>query len=148
MTTPDLADLDAFASIARAGGFRAAASTRNVSASALSEAIRRLEARLGVRLINRTTRSMTLTEAGQRLFERLTPALADVAAAVDAVNSFRDSPVGTLRLNVPTVVARIVLPPLISRFLRQHPDIVLPGYGRRHLYRRARGGLRRRRPLR
>ena len=114
MTTPDLADLDAFAAIARAGGFRSAAAPRGVSASSLSEAVRRLEARLGVRLINRTTRSVTLTEAGARLFERLQPALGEVGAALDAVNSFRDSPIGTLRLNVPTVVARVVLPPLVS----------------------------------
>jgi len=122
---PDLADLDAFAAVARAGGFRSAAALRGVSASSLSEALRRLEARLGVRLINRTTRSVTLTEAGARLFERLTPALGEVGAALDAVNSFRDSPVGTLRLNVPTVVARIVLPPLVARFLAAHPGIIL-----------------------
>jgi DNA-binding transcriptional LysR family regulator len=125
MAVPDLADLDAFAAVARAGGFRAAAITRDVSASSLSEALRRLETRLGVRLVQRTTRSVTLTEAGNRLLERLVPALGEVGAAVDAVNSFRDSPIGTLRLNVPTVVARIVLPALVTRFLRQHPDIVL-----------------------
>lgn len=125
MAAPDLADLDAFAAVARAGGFRAAAITRGVSASSLSEALRRLETRLGVRLVQRTTRSVTLTEAGNRLLERLAPALGEVGAAVDAINSFRDSPIGTLRLNVPTVVARIVLPSLVSRFLRQHPDIVL-----------------------
>ncbi|WP_442581287.1 LysR substrate-binding domain-containing protein [Mesorhizobium sp. ASY16-5R] len=125
MAIPDLADLDAFAAVARAGGFRAAAITRGGSASSLSEALRRLEASLGVRLVQRTTRSVTLTEAGNRLLERLAPALGEVGAAVDAVNSFRDSPIGTLRLNVPTVVARIVLPALVTRFLRQHPDIVL-----------------------
>ena len=125
MAAPDLADLDAFAAVARASGFRAAAITRGVSASSLSEALRRLETRLGVRLVQRTTRSVTLTEAGSRLLERLAPALGEVGAAVDAVNSFRDSPIGTLRLNVPTVVARIVLPALVTRFLRQHPDIVL-----------------------
>lgn len=125
MAAPDLADLDAFAAVARAGGFRAAAISRGVSASSLSEALRRLETRLGVRLVQRTTRSVTLTEAGSRLLERLAPALGEVGAAVDAVNSFRDSPIGTLRLNVPTVVARIVLPALVTRFLRQHPDIVL-----------------------
>ena len=111
--------------MARAGGFRSAAALRGVSASSLSEALRRLEARLGVRLVNRTTRSVTLTEAGARLYERLTPALGEVGAALDAVNSFRDSPVGTLRLNVPTVVARVVLPSLIGRFLAEHPGIVM-----------------------
>lgn len=70
MNTPDLADLDAFAAVARARGFRGAALRRNVSASGLSEAVRRLEAQLGVRLLNRTTRSVTPTEAGQRLLDR------------------------------------------------------------------------------
>ena len=125
MPAPDLADLDAFAAIVRAGGFRTAAARRSVSASTLSEALRRLEARLGVRLINRTTRSFTLTDAGAQLYERLTPALGEVSAALDAVNSFRDSPIGTLRLNVPIVVARTVLPPLVGRFLREHPGIVM-----------------------
>lgn len=122
---PDLADLDAFTAVARAGGFRSAAALRSVSASSLSEALRRLEAQLGVRLINRTTRSVTLTEAGAQLYQRLVPALGEVGAAIDAVNSFRDSPIGTLRLNVPTVVARAILPPLAGRFLREHPGVML-----------------------
>lgn len=125
MSDVDLADLDAFAAVARARSFRSVARLRGVSASSLSEALRRLEARLGVRLLNRTTRSVTPTEAGQRLLERLGPALSEVAAALDAVNGFRDSPTGTLRLNVPTVVARRVLPPIIGPFLAAHPGIVL-----------------------
>jgi DNA-binding transcriptional LysR family regulator len=125
MTAPDLADLDAFTAIVRAGGFRAAAARRDMSASALSEALRRLETRLGVRLLNRTTRSVTLTDAGTQLYERLTPALGEVSAALDAVNSFRDSPIGTLRLNMPGVVARLVLPGIVGRFLREHPGITL-----------------------
>ena len=107
MAEPDLADLDAFVAVARARGFRTAATHPRRLASSLSEALRRLEARLGVRLLNRTTRSVTPTEAGARLLERLVPALGEVAAALDAVNSFRDSPTGTLRLNVPTVVASV-----------------------------------------
>jgi DNA-binding transcriptional LysR family regulator len=101
MAQPDLADLDAFTAVARARGFRGAAALRGVSASSLSEALRRLEADLGVRLLNRTTRSVTPTEAGERLLARLTPALADVALALDEVNAFRDSPTGVLKLNVP-----------------------------------------------
>src|SRR5262244_4186740 len=97
----DLADLNAFVAVARAAGFRDGARTRGGSASGLSEAVRRLEARLGVRLLNRTTRSVVPTEAGARLLERLGPALNEVEAALDAVNSFRESPMGTLRLNVP-----------------------------------------------
>jgi DNA-binding transcriptional LysR family regulator len=125
MSDVDLADLEAFAAVARARSFRSVARLRGVSASSLSEALRRLEARLGVRLLNRTTRSVTPTEAGQRLLERLSPALSEVAAALDAVNGFRDSPTGTLRLNVPTAVAGLVLPPIIGPFLAAHPGIAL-----------------------
>lgn len=125
MSQPDLADLDAFAAVARARGFRAAAVSRGVSPSSLSEAVRRLEERLGVRLLNRTTRSVTPTEAGATLLERLSPALAEVTSALDAVNGFRDSPVGTLRLNVSVAVARMVLPPIVIGFLRAHPGITL-----------------------
>jgi DNA-binding transcriptional LysR family regulator len=121
----DLADLDAFTIVARTRGFRGAAAVSGVSASGLSEAVRRLESRLGVRLLNRTTRSVTPTEAGARLLERLTPALREVAAALDSVNDFAKSPTGTLRLNVPTIVARAVLPPIAERFLAAHPGIVL-----------------------
>jgi len=125
MSQPDLADLDAFAAVARQRSFRGAAALRAVSPSTLSEAVARLEERLGVRLLNRTTRSVTPTEAGARLLERLTPALGEVAAAIDALNSFRDSPTGTLRLNVPTGIARLVLPPIAIRFLKAHPGIAL-----------------------
>lgn len=120
-----LADLDAFAAVARERSFRTAARKRGVSASALSEALRRLEAKLGVRLLNRTTRSVTPTEAGKRLLERLTPVLGEIAGALDQVASERDSPAGTLRLNVPTIVARVILPPLVGRFMKAHPAITL-----------------------
>jgi DNA-binding transcriptional LysR family regulator len=125
MSDIDLSDLDAFAAVARARSFRGAASLRGVAASSLSEAVRRLEGRLSVRLLNRTTRSVTPTEAGERLLERLAPALGEVAAAVDAVNDFRDTPTGTLRLNVPTIVAFAILPDIAGRFLAAHPGITL-----------------------
>lgn len=125
MTQPDLADLDVFAAVAAARSFRQVAKRRGVSASSLSAALQRLEARLGVRLLNRTTRSVTVTEAGQRLLDRLAPALGEVAAALDAVNDFRDTPTGTLRLNVPIIVARYVLPSIAPRFLKAHPGITL-----------------------
>ena len=121
----DLADLDSFAAVARAHGFKGAAKLRGISPSSLSDAVRRLEARLGLRLLNRTTRSVTLTEAGSRLLDRLLPALCEVAASLDAVNGFRDSPTGTLRLNVPTIVAREILPALAARFLTAYPGISL-----------------------
>jgi len=125
MPSPDLSDLDAFVAVARARSFRGAAGLRGVSASSLSDALRRLEARLGVRLLNRTTRSVTPTEAGERLLERLAPALGEIAGALDAVTSARDSPTGTLRLNVPTIVGRHILPPIAARFLLAHPGIRL-----------------------
>src|ERR1700722_17618153 len=121
--TVEINDLAAFLSVARAGGFRDAARKSGVSASGLSTAIRRLEAKLGVRLLNRTTRSVAPTEAGVRLIERLTPLLSEMDAALDALNAFRDRPTGTLRLNVPAGVARTVLPPILSAFLRTYPDI-------------------------
>jgi DNA-binding transcriptional LysR family regulator len=95
------------------------------SASAISEAVRRLEAQLGVRLLNRTTRSVVPTEAGARLLERLGPALTEVEAALDVVNAFRDRPAGTLRLNVPAVAARLVLPSIVPPFLAAYPEIRL-----------------------
>ncbi len=125
MTDPDLADLDAFAAVARDRSFRGAAARRGVSPSSLSLAVRRLEERLGVRLLNRTTRSVTATEAGERLLARLTPTLAELAQALDEVNSFRDSPTGTLRINMPSAAAKLTMPALIGPFLRAHPGITL-----------------------
>lgn len=111
--------------VARSRGFRTAATLRGVSASSLSDAVRRLETSVGVRLLNRTTRSVTPTEAGERLLERLEPALGEIAQALDTVNGFRDSPRGTLRLNVPTIIATEILPPIATRFLAAHPGITL-----------------------
>ena len=125
MIEPDLSDLSALVAVARTRSFRAAAAIRGVSASSLSEAIRRLEARVGVRLLNRTTRSVTPTEAGTQLLERLDPALGEIAGALDALNSFRDSPTGTLKLNVPVIVAQKILPPIVNRFLAAYPGITL-----------------------
>src|ERR1700754_51538 len=121
----NLSSVSAFLAVCRAGGFRDAARVSGVSASSLSEAVRRVEAKLGVRLLNRTTRSVAPTEAGSRVLERLTPALTEIEAALDGVNAFRDSPTGTLRLNVPSSVARTVLPPIIVAFLKAYPDIRL-----------------------
>lgn len=121
----DVADLQAFLTVARAKSFRGGARLSGGSASSLSEAIRRLEGQLGVRLLNRTTRSVMPTEAGSRLLERLGPALAEVEAALDVVNTFRNSPAGTLRLNVPVSAARLVLPAIVPAFLAAYPDIQL-----------------------
>jgi DNA-binding transcriptional LysR family regulator len=121
----DLGDLNAFVAVAAAGGFRDGARLTGGSASGLSEAVRRLEAQLGVRLLHRTTRSVAPTEAGQRLLERLRPAMAEVEAALDVVNNFRDRPAGTLRLNVPTSASRLVLPAIVPPFLAAYPEIRL-----------------------
>lgn len=121
----ELGDLSAFVAVARAGGFREAARATDSSASGLSEAVRRLEARLGVRLLNRTTRSVVPTEAGNSLLARLDPVLSEIDRALDVINGFRDTPTGTLRLNVPMSAARLVLPSIVPRFLAAYPGIRL-----------------------
>jgi DNA-binding transcriptional LysR family regulator len=125
MPIADLSDLDAFVAVAEARSFRGAAAKRGVSPSALSEALRRLEAQLDRRLLNRTTRSVTPTEAGLRLLERLKPALSDVALAIEELADDNDQPAGTLRLNVPTSVAELVMPPIIASFMASHPGITV-----------------------
>src|SRR5688572_15237919 len=106
MKRPDLAALGAFAEVADRGSFAKAAVRLGLSRSALSETVRALEERLGVRLLNRTTRSVALTEAGERLLTQLRPLLADFAAAIDSVNAFRSTPAGLLRLTVPPPVVK------------------------------------------
>ena len=121
----DLADLDALLLVAEAGGFREASRKSGVSASGLSDAVRRLETRLGIRLLNRTTRTVAPTEAGARLMDRLGPALGEVAAALRVLDNLRDRPAGLLRLNVPVSAARLVLPAIVPDFLAAYPDIRL-----------------------
>lgn len=125
MPEPDLGDLAAFAAVARHRGYRGAAAIRGVSPSTLSEAVRRLEARLGVRLLNRTTRSVTPTEAGARLLERLAPALAEVSAALGNIGAPDGGPSGTLRLNVNWVAVRTFLPPILDGFMKAHAGIAV-----------------------
>src|ERR1700744_834758 len=122
---PDLNDLSAFVAVARAGGFRDAARLGGVSASSLSEAVTRLEAKLGLRLLNRTTRSVAPTEAGARLLERLGPAPGGGEGALGIVNRYRPRPAGTRRTNVPVSAARLVLPSIVPQFLAAYPDIRL-----------------------
>lgn len=121
----DLNAVSAFISVARAGGFRDAARVTGQSASGLSEAVRRLERELGVRLLNRTTRSVMPTEAGRSLLERLAPAFSEIETAFDVVNGYRERPSGTLRLNVPVSAARLVLPRIVPDFLKAYPEIRL-----------------------
>lgn len=125
MAQPDVSDLDAFVAVAEARSFRRAAALRGVSPSTLSEAIRRLEARLKVRLLNRTTRSVTPTDAGQRLLVRLRPAIADMNAALAELGSAEGETGGILRLSVPIAVAELVLPPIFARFMAAHPNVTV-----------------------
>jgi len=123
MRQPNLTDVVLFAAVVDAGGFRAAAQKRGLSASSLSDCVRRLEGDVGLRLLNRTTRCVTPTAAGERLLERLRPALREIDAAFNDLDDEAQGPVGTLKLNVPVPVARFVLPDLLARFLRLYPGV-------------------------
>jgi len=112
----DLRDLAAFVTVARHRNFRRAAAELQVSPSSLSENLRDLEARLGVRLLNRTTRSVAPTEAGERLLSRLTPALRDVRDAVSDVQGQRNIPAGRLRINAASPAVQHVLAPMVGPF--------------------------------
>jgi DNA-binding transcriptional LysR family regulator len=125
MRKPDLAEINAFAEVAARRSFAAAAAQLGVSRSTLSETIRGLEEKLGVRLLNRTTRSVAPTEAGERLLARLRPVLGDFEAALDSINAFRDTPAGLLRLTVPPPAATLLIEPIMARFLAEHPKISL-----------------------
>jgi len=118
-----LPDLTAFALLAELRSFRRAGQALGVSASALSHRLRRMETTLGVRLLNRSTRSVSPTEAGERLLARLGPALADIEAGLTEVAEFRERPAGRLRLNVPRSAARLAIAPRIGSFLKAYPDI-------------------------
>jgi DNA-binding transcriptional LysR family regulator len=119
----DPSDLATFLAIARHRSFRAAATELGVSASALSHALRSIEERLDLRLINRTTRSVALTEAGARLFARISPAFRDIDDALEDLNNFRGAPTGTLRITAARQSAQLVLLPIVTRFLRQFPGV-------------------------
>lgn len=123
MSKASLADLQAFATVARLRSFRRAASELGVSPSALSHALRGLESRLEVRLLNRTTRSVAPTEAGERLLARLSPALLNLHEALEEINAFRTSPLGTLRINAPRAAMDAILAPRVARFLATHPGM-------------------------
>src|SRR6266478_9416260 len=125
MDRENAGDLIAFLAVARERSFTGAAAKLGLSQSALSQTIRGLEERLGVRLLNRTTRSVAPTEAGEQILSRLRPLLDDFAAVVDSVNAFRNKPAGHLRLTVPPPVGSFFLAPLIARFHAQYPDVVL-----------------------
>lgn len=119
----DPAALSPFLAIATHRSFRKAAGELGVTPSALSHALQGIEERLGVRLINRTTRSVALTEAGERLYARVRPAFLDISDALEDLNAFRGQPMGTLRINAARQSAHLALLPVVARFLRAYPDV-------------------------
>ncbi|MFN3582382.1 LysR family transcriptional regulator [Phenylobacterium sp.] len=123
MNRLDLDALDGFAAIARHRSFRRAAVERGVSASTLSATLRHLETRMGVRLLNRTTRSVALTDAGAALLARLQPALAEIGEAVAEARSAQAVPSGPLRINAPQPAIDLVLAPIVARFLKAYPAV-------------------------
>ncbi|WP_282244237.1 LysR family transcriptional regulator [Stenotrophomonas sp. PS02300] len=125
MATDNLTHLAAFAAVARHRSFRRAGAELALSTSAVSYAIRALEERLGVGLFHRTTRSVALTEAGQRLLDRLQPALGQVHDALEEMNHFRAAPAGLLRINATRAAVHTELGPRLAHYLRAHPDVRL-----------------------
>jgi DNA-binding transcriptional LysR family regulator len=121
----DLRDLDAFVAVARTRNFRRAALEQGVAVSSLSQRLRDMEQRLGVRLMNRTTRSVALTEAGEALLARVGPAMADVGDALEHVRGLRGVPSGRLRINAPPPAIDLVLAPMVAPFLQAYPQIDL-----------------------
>jgi DNA-binding transcriptional LysR family regulator len=125
MRGSQFAELSAFVAVAEQASFTKAAEQLGLSTAALSQTMRALESRLGIRLLNRTTRSVAATEAGERLLLQLRPLLDGFDAAIESVNDFREKPAGHLRLTMPPPVARFVLGPVMGRFLEQFPEIVI-----------------------
>jgi len=125
MARSDLNDLAAFVAIADNLSFRAAASRLGVTPSALSHTMRQLESRLGVRLLNRTTRSISVTDAGLRLLEQLRPAIEQIDGALEGLNQERERPFGHLRVYAGHLAAAAVIAPVWGRFLSTYPDVKL-----------------------
>src|SRR3984893_13779035 len=125
MDRGDLANLSAFVTVADQRSLRAAASQLDVTPSALSHSMRQLEARLGVRLLNRTTRSVSVTDAGQRLLEQLRPALGQISDALEDLNRERSRPFGRLQIYATNTAAAGVIAPVWQRFLATYPEVHL-----------------------
>src|SRR3954467_6699235 len=125
MSRADLNDITAFLAIAREGSFTRAAAKLGVSPSALSQTIRSLEARMGLRLLTRTTRSIGPTEAGERLIQTVGPRLEEVEVELAALTALRDKPAGTVRISAGEHAAESVLWPVIERLLPEYPDITV-----------------------
>ncbi len=119
----DLSDLNVFMTIARNRSFRRSAAELGLTASALSHTMKGLEARLGVRLLNRTSRSVVPTAAGMALFEELDQSFKQIGDALDGLNRFRESPAGRVRLSVPRDAARLLIDPVLPRLLLEYPGL-------------------------
>jgi DNA-binding transcriptional LysR family regulator len=125
LSRPDFADLHYFSTVARHRSFSRAAVELGVSSSTLSHALRAFEEKLGVRLLNRTTRSVTLTAAGEQLYDAITAPMSALTEAVEGLNQFRDSPSGLIRLNVMQDAAIYLLSPVLPTLAEQYPDVKL-----------------------
>lgn len=125
MRGTEFGELAAFVAIADRGNFSKAAAILGISTSTLSQTIRSLEERLGVRLLNRTTRSVALTEAGDRLLRQVHPALDELGNAVESISASRDTPAGVLRLSVGSLAVGMVIDPILPAFRAAYPDITL-----------------------
>lgn len=125
MRGTEFAELNAFVAVAERRSFGRAAAHLGIAPSTISQTIRMLEQRLGVRLLHRTTRNVALTDAGERLLARIRPAIMELGAAVDDLEEFRNTPTGTLRLTVSSIAAQIVLAPVMKAFLAEFPSITL-----------------------
>jgi DNA-binding transcriptional LysR family regulator len=125
MRATDLSELAAFDAVARHRSFRRASEERGVTASAISHAVSNLEARVGIRLLNRTTRSVSLTDAGARLFAQLSPAFGDIGSALDALNKFRETPFGKVRINAPNSIAPFVFGPVMATLIAENRNLEL-----------------------
>ncbi len=125
MRATELSELAAFDAVARHRSFRKAGEERGVTASAISHAVSNLEERTGIRLLNRTTRSVSLTDAGGRLHAQLSPAFSGMISALDSLNHFRDTPFGKVRLNVPNSIAPFVVGPVLGPLSAANPHLEL-----------------------
>ncbi|MGX9143739.1 LysR substrate-binding domain-containing protein [Mesorhizobium sp. 128a] len=123
MRQGDFSELAAFIAVAEAGSFTRAAAKLGLSQSAVSYSVRMLEQKLGVRLISRTTRSLSLTDAGQRMLRNLRPAFDHIESEIAAVTALRDKPAGTIRITTFRYAATSVLWPVVTKFLAEYPDI-------------------------
>src|SRR5262249_34659711 len=125
MRATEFSELAAFDAVARCKSFRRASEERGVTASAISHAVSNLEARVGIRLLNRTTRSVSLADAGAMVHARVSSAFRDIGSALDALNQFRDTPFGKVRINAPNSIAPFVLGPVMGPLLAENPNLEL-----------------------